>query len=60
VFGVKDAAALLETFKAYTLAPVAARINADVLIFAGTDDHFVPVVQVSEFAQSLNGSSWAA
>ncbi|HEY1791781.1 MAG TPA: alpha/beta fold hydrolase [Opitutaceae bacterium] len=53
VFGAKDPFALLEAFKSYTLAPVASRIDVDVLIFAGTDDHFVPLEQVEEFKRSL-------
>jgi alpha-beta hydrolase superfamily lysophospholipase len=53
VFGAKDAFALLDAFKAYTLAPVASRITTDVLIFAGADDHFVPLEQVGEFEKSL-------
>ncbi len=53
VFGAPDPFALLDAFKAYTLAPVAARIECDVLIFAGVDDHFVPLDQLKEFKQSL-------
>ncbi|MGC1550402.1 MAG: alpha/beta fold hydrolase [Rhodanobacter sp.] len=53
VFGVSNPFAVLDTFKAYTLAPVASRITADVLILAGADDHFVPLAQVGEFQKSL-------
>lgn len=53
VFGVKDPFALLEAFKAYSLAPVAANIKADVLVFAGADDHFIPPDQIDLFAKSL-------
>ena len=53
VFGAKDQYALLDDFKAYTLAPVASRINGDVLIFAGADDHFVPGDQLEEYKRSL-------
>jgi alpha-beta hydrolase superfamily lysophospholipase len=53
VFGVKDPFALLDAFKAYRLAPVAGRIKADVLIFAGADDHFVPPDQMDLFSKSL-------
>jgi alpha-beta hydrolase superfamily lysophospholipase len=53
VFGAKDPFALLEDFKAYTLAPVASRIDIDVLILAGEDDHFVPLDQVEEYKKSL-------
>ena len=48
--------ALLETaeaLRAYTLQGVAQRIQSDVLIFAGKDDHFVPFEQVKEFESSL-------
>jgi pimeloyl-ACP methyl ester carboxylesterase len=53
VFGASDPFALLDVFKAYTLAPVASRIDIDVLILAGEDDHFVPLGQVEEYRQSL-------
>lgn len=53
VFGAKDPFALLDAFKAYSLAPVASRIDVDVLIFAGVDDHFVPLDQVEEYKKSL-------
>jgi alpha-beta hydrolase superfamily lysophospholipase len=53
VFGVNNPFAVLDTFKAYTLAPAASRITGDVLILAGTDDHFVPFEQVGEFQKSL-------
>jgi dienelactone hydrolase len=46
-FGVLDA------FKAYTLAPVASHIHADVLALAGADDHFVPADQMDKFKKSL-------
>jgi alpha-beta hydrolase superfamily lysophospholipase len=54
--GVDGPAAVLEAFKAYSLAPVAGRIRGDVLIMAGADDHFVPVAQVDEFKKSLTGA----
>jgi len=53
VFGVDDSFALLDAFKAYRLAPVADRIQADVLAFAGADDHFVPAGQIDQFSKSL-------
>ncbi len=53
VFGLKNSFAVLDAFKAYSLAPVASRITADVLMFAGTDDHFIPPVQLDEFKKSL-------
>jgi alpha-beta hydrolase superfamily lysophospholipase len=53
VFGANDPFALLDAFKAYTLAPVASRIDIDVLILAGADDHFVPLGQAEEYRKSL-------
>ena len=53
VFGVKNSFAVLDAFKAYNLAPVAPRITADVLMFAGTDDHFIPLAQLDAFRTSL-------
>jgi alpha-beta hydrolase superfamily lysophospholipase len=46
VFGVKGMFNVLDAFKAYRLAPVAAQIKQDVLLFAGTEDHFVPFEQL--------------
>jgi pimeloyl-ACP methyl ester carboxylesterase len=54
VFGASDPFVLLDTFKAYSLAPVASRIDIDVLILAGEDDHFVPLDQVDEYSKSLD------
>jgi alpha-beta hydrolase superfamily lysophospholipase len=53
VFGVSDPFALLDAFKAYRLAPVAQLIKADVLIFSGADDHFVPADQTNQFRENL-------
>jgi alpha-beta hydrolase superfamily lysophospholipase len=53
VMGVNDPFALLDAFKAYRLAPVANQIKADVLILAGTEDHFVPAGQMEQFRRSL-------
>jgi len=38
---------------AYTLAPVASRIRQDVLILAGTEDHFIPFHQTADFEKAL-------
>jgi alpha-beta hydrolase superfamily lysophospholipase len=51
--GAKTPFEVLDKFKAYTLAPVAGRIHADVLAMAGADDHFVPAGQMVEFKKSL-------
>lgn len=40
----------------YTLAGVAQRITADVLILAGAEDHFVPVAQVAQFEKALTAA----
>lgn len=56
VFGLSDPFEVIETFKAYRLEPVASRIKADVLIFAGADDHFVPDDQTAEFRKSLSNA----
>jgi len=51
--GTTDLDDTLEAFSHYTLAPVADRIRQDVLILAGTDDHFIPFHQVADFETSL-------
>jgi alpha-beta hydrolase superfamily lysophospholipase len=56
VFGVDNSFAVLEAFKAFRLAPVAAQIRADVLILGGAADHFVPAGQMAEFQKSLTGA----
>jgi pimeloyl-ACP methyl ester carboxylesterase len=43
----------LEAFSRYRLAPIADRIRQDVLILAGTEDHFIPFHQVADFEKSL-------
>jgi dienelactone hydrolase len=55
-FGVADPFAVLDAFKAYTLAPVADRIRADVLALAGSEDHFVPAGQLERFKKSLTNA----
>jgi dienelactone hydrolase len=45
-----------ETIRAcapYRLAPIADRIRQDVLILAGTEDHFIPFHQTEDFANAL-------
>jgi alpha-beta hydrolase superfamily lysophospholipase len=46
----------LEALRAYTLENVAGQIKADVLIFAGVHDHFVPVSQAVDFQQRLTAA----
>ena len=40
-FGLSDPLAVVDAMKELTLAPVADRIRADVLLLAGADDHFM-------------------
>jgi len=37
----------------FTLAPVADRIRRDVLILAGTEDHYIPLHQTAVFEKAL-------
>lgn len=43
----------LQAFSHYRLAPIVDRIHQDVLILAGTEDHFIPFHQVADFEKSL-------
>jgi alpha-beta hydrolase superfamily lysophospholipase len=54
--GTKHPLDTAATLQEYTLAGVAQRISADVLILAGTEDHFVPVAQVAQFEQALTAA----
>ena len=56
VFGVHGMFDVLNAFKAYRLAPVAAQIKQDVLLLAGTEDHFVPVEQLELTKKALTGA----
>ena len=51
--GTKDADETIRASAAYTLAPVAGNIRQDVLILAGTEDHFVPIHQTADFETAL-------
>ena len=51
--GTKDVDETIQASTAYTLAPVADRIRQDVLILAGTEDHFIPFHQTAEFEKAL-------
>ena len=49
----------LDTMKAmqkYSLSGVAQRIKGDVLVFAGAEDHFVPIEQVGQFERELTNA----
>ena len=56
VLGTTSAMETLQVLDGYSLAPVAGRITADVLILAGADDHFIPVTQAANFAGSLTAA----
>ncbi|MGO9107853.1 MAG: alpha/beta hydrolase family protein, partial [Thermoguttaceae bacterium] len=51
--GTKDVDETLQACAAYTLAPVADRIRQDVMILAGTEDHFIPFHQTADFEKAL-------
>src|SRR5271166_4301957 len=51
--GTKDVDDTAKAVAAYTLAPVASRIRQDVLILAGTEDHFIPFHQTADFEKAL-------
>jgi alpha-beta hydrolase superfamily lysophospholipase len=46
----------LMAMRSFTLAPVANRIHADVLMFAGEQDHALPLSQVADFKRSLTNA----
>jgi alpha-beta hydrolase superfamily lysophospholipase len=56
VFGVHGMFDVLNAFKAYRLAPVAAQIKQDVLLLAGTEDHFVPIEQLELTKRALTAA----
>ena len=51
--GTEDPDDTAKACAAYTLAPVASRIRQDVLILAGTEDHFIPFHQTADFEKAL-------
>src|SRR5215469_15193663 len=51
--GTKNVDETIQASAAYTLAPVADRIQQDVLILAGAEDHFVPIHQTTDFEKAL-------
>ncbi|MDR3498483.1 MAG: alpha/beta fold hydrolase [Parvibaculum sp.] len=52
-FGLSDPLAVADAFQTLTLEPVADRIGADVLLLAGTDDHFTPNGEIDKIKSSL-------
>lgn len=53
VLGVKGPFAVMDAFKDYDLSKVAQRITGDVLLLAGSDDHFVPPQQLEQMRKAL-------
>lgn len=51
--GAKTIDDTLKECAAYTLSPVADRIRQDVLMLAGTNDHFIPFHQTADFEKAL-------
>ncbi|HTO65726.1 MAG TPA: hypothetical protein VMM15_31255, partial [Bradyrhizobium sp.] len=51
--GTKNIDDTLKECAAYTLSAVADRICQDVLMLAGTDDHFIPFHQTADFKKAL-------
>ena len=58
--GTKDVDETIEASAAYTPAPVADRIRQDVLILAGTEDHFIPFHHTADFEKVLINASSVA
>jgi alpha-beta hydrolase superfamily lysophospholipase len=56
VLGTGSAIETVRVLGSYTLAPVAGRIEADVLILAGAGDHFIPSSQAADFARALTAA----
>src|SRR6516164_5760908 len=54
--GTKHPLDTARALQKYTLAGVAERIKADVLILAGAEDHFVPIGQVAQFENALTAA----
>jgi alpha-beta hydrolase superfamily lysophospholipase len=46
----------IDEFQKYSLAGVAQRIHGDVLLMAGTGDHFVPLEQVKQMQEALTSA----
>lgn len=55
-FNTKDSNETLNAFRKFTLEGVADKIKQDVLILAGTKDHFIPINQVETFQKSLKSA----
>lgn len=56
VLGTASAMETIKVLGSHTLAAVAGRIEADVLILAGAEDHFIPASQAADFARALTAA----
>jgi len=54
--GTKHPLDTITVMEKFTLAGVAQRIKGDVLILAGTEDHFVPFEQIAQFENALTAA----
>ncbi|QHC36798.1 S9 family peptidase [Komagataeibacter xylinus] len=54
--GVRTLSEAVEAIRPYTLKDVARKITADVLIFVGEHDHFVPVSQADDFTKACTAA----
>lgn len=52
----ENARETLDAFSKYSLETVASQIKQDVLILAGTEDHFIPLKQVEDFKSKLTNA----
>lgn len=53
VMGTRTPHDTYDAMQRFTLEPVASRITADVLLLAGTEDHFIPLSQTEAFRSQL-------
>lgn len=56
VLGTASPMESVEAMGRYTLAPIAGRIEADVLLLIGAEDHFAPSSQAAELARALTAA----
>ena len=56
VLGTTSPMETIDVLERYTLAHVAGRIRADVLILAGANDHFIPAQQSADFVRALTAA----
>ncbi len=56
VLGTASPMETIDVLGRYTLAQVAGRIRADVLVLVGADDHFIPAQQSTDFVRALTAA----